>query len=182
MGHGMTSKTTQLSLDPSSFLVKLGRGNTNKTYKKNRIIFAQGDVCTTLFYIQHGKVKRTAASAKGKEAIVGILGANDFFGESCLAALPRRIVSAIALTDCVVVEIEKPAMIRILRENPAFAETFTTYLLNRNIQIEEDLIDQILNTSEKRLARALLLLSNFGEEVKPDRVLTESVRRRWRQL
>jgi len=159
MSHDMTSKTTQLSLDPSSFLAKLGRGNTNKTYKKNRIIFAQGDVCTTLFFIQHGKVKRTAASAKGKEAIVGILGANDFFGESCLAALPRRIVSAIAMTDCVVVEIEKPIMIRILRENPTFAETFTTYLLNRNIRIEEDLIDQILNTSEKRLARALLLLS-----------------------
>ncbi|MGA2860033.1 MAG: Crp/Fnr family transcriptional regulator [Candidatus Sulfotelmatobacter sp.] len=169
----MTSKTAELPLDPSSFLTKLGRGNTNKRYKKNRIIFAQGDVCTTLFFIHNGKVKRTATSAKGKEAILGILGPGDFVGESCLAALPRRIVSAIAMTDCVVVEIGKPVMIRILRENSAFAESFTTYLLNRKIRIEEDLIDQILNTSEKRLARALLLLSNFGKEVEPYHVVTD---------
>lgn len=169
----MTSKMAQLSLDPGSFLAKLGGGSTNKTYKKNGTIFAQGDVCTTIFFIKNGKVKRAAASARGKEAIVGILGANDFFGESCLAELPRRIVSAIAMTDCAVVEIGKPLMIRILRENPAFAESFTAYLLNRNIRIEEDLIDQILNTSEKRLARALLLLSGFGKEVEPYHVLTE---------
>jgi CRP/FNR family transcriptional regulator, cyclic AMP receptor protein len=170
----MTFKTAELPLDPSDFLAKVGRENANKRYKKNRIIFAQGDVCTKLFFIQNGKVKRTAVSAKGKEAIVGILSANDFFGESCLAGLTRRIVSVIAMTDCVIVEIEKPVMIRILRENPAFAESFTTYLLNRKMRIEEDLIDQILNTSEKRLARALLLLlANFGKDVKPDHVLTE---------
>ncbi|MFZ0679966.1 Crp/Fnr family transcriptional regulator [Candidatus Binatus sp.] len=171
----MTFKTAQLPLghlDPSNFLAKVGRGIANKSYRKNRVIFAQGDVCTTLFFIKKGKVKRTRVSAKGKEAIVGILGANDFFGESCMAGLPRRIVSAIAMTDCVVIEIEKRVMIRILRENPVFAERFTTYLLNRNVQIEEALLDQILNTSEKRLARALLLLANFGVEVKPDLIVT----------
>lgn len=171
--HKETSKTAAPPLDPSSLLSKIGRGSTVKRYKKNGFIFAQGDVCVTLFFLQKGKVKRTVVSASGKEAVVGILGLGDFLGEGCLANLPRRVASAIALTDCVTIEIEKAVMIRMLRENPAFAESFITYLLNRNIRTEEDLLAQIFDKSEKRLARALLLLANFGEEAGPDHVLAE---------
>ena len=126
-----------------------------------------------MFYIQKGKVKLTVVSNSGKEAVVAILGPGDFLGEACLAGRPLCLATATTMTDCSIVRLEKPAMIRVLREEPAFSELFLAYLLSRNIRIEEDLVDQLFNSSEKRLARVLLLLANFGKEGKPEPVIAK---------
>jgi len=131
---------------------------------KDQLVFSQGEPADAVFYIQKGKVKLTVVSEQGKEAVVAVLGPDEFCGEGCLAGQPRRMATAAAMTECEIMRLEKGAIIRILREEPAFSEMFVAHLLARTIRVEEDLIDQLFNSSEKRLARALLLLAHFGQE------------------
>jgi CRP-like cAMP-binding protein len=155
---------TEASFDPAIFLAKVGEDQSLTQHGKGQIIFSQGDPAEAVYYIQRGKVKLTVVSEQGKEAVVAFLGANDFFGESCLAGQRVRISSAIAMTDSAIACIEKAAMMRVLHHEPAFSEMFITYLLARTIRVEADLVDQLFNSSEKRLARLLLILANFGKE------------------
>ena len=143
------------------------RAEASRSRARARSIFSQGDPADALFYIQRGKVKVTTLSSQGKEAVVAILGAGDFFGEGCLAGQPLRIATVAAMVDSSIARLEKAAVIRVLHEQPAFSELFMAYLLARNIRIEADLVDQLFNSSEKRLARLLLLLANFGKEGQP---------------
>jgi CRP-like cAMP-binding protein len=153
--------------DPKAFLAKVGHGKAVLNFKKNQHIFEQGDVADTIFYIQTGKVKVTVVSDQGKVAVVGILEPGQFFGEGCLNGHPLRIATATAMDECTITAIAKEAMIATLHNEPQFSELFVAYLLSRNSRIEEDLIDQLFNSSEKRLARLLLLLANFGKEGSP---------------
>lgn len=155
------------SFDPKVFLAKVGAGKSISKYSKDQNVFAQGDAADTVFYIQKGKVKLTVLSDQGKEAVVGILGPGQFFGEGCLNGHPLRIATTTAMEDCLITSISKMAMITTLDSEPKFSHLFMTYLLTRNSRIEEDLIDQLFNSSEKRLARLLLLLANFGKEGSP---------------
>src|SRR5690242_18113946 len=168
---GAALKTKRTPFDPKTFLAKVGEGRSIGAYRKNQPIFQQGDPASALFYIQKGKVKLTVVSSHGKEAIVAVLGPTDFFGEGCLAGQPRRMATAAALADCSVVRIEKSAAIKVIRNQPRFSEVLMSYLLSRNIRIEEDLVDRLFNSSEKRLARILLLLANFGKDGKPEQVI-----------
>ena len=168
----MTPKSKPL-FDPKLFLAKVGKGRTIAEYSKNQMVFSQGDPADAIFYIQKGKVKLTVVSNDGKEAVIAILGAGDFLGEGCLAGQPLRMATATAMSDCSIVRLEKAAMIRVLHDEPAFSEMFVSYLLSRNMRIEEDLVDQLFNSSEKRLARVLLLLANFGKEGKPEPVIAK---------
>jgi CRP/FNR family cyclic AMP-dependent transcriptional regulator len=138
---------------------------------QNGVIFSQGDPADAIFYIQKGKVKLTVLSKQGKEAVVAILGVGDFFGEGCLAGQPLRMATAISMTSCSIMKLSKTDVIRTLHEQPSFSEVFVAHLLSRNIRIEEDLVDQLFNSSEKRLARVLLLLANFGKEGTPQTVI-----------
>src|SRR5579864_5848733 len=156
---------------PKAFLARNDKGITLLDYPKNGRIFVQGDPATCIFYVQKGKVKLTVVSKQGKEAVVAILGAGDFFGEGCLAGQDQRIASAAALSDCSITRIAKAEAISLLHDQPAFSQLFLHHLLSRNIRIEEDLVDQLFNSSEKRLARVLLLLANFGKEGKPEPVI-----------
>ena len=131
---------------------------------RTRAVFSQGDPADAIFYVQNGKVKITVVSSQGKEAVVGIFGLGDFFGEGCLAGQQLRMASATALTECSIVRLEKRAATKVIHDEPEFSELFLAYVLSRNIRIEEDLVDQLFNSSEKRLARVLLLLANFGKE------------------
>ena len=159
--------------DPNSFLARTGAGRVLAEYKKNDQIFLQGDPAEAIFYIQKGKVKLTVVSKQGKEAVVALLGAGDFFGEGCLAGQSQRMASATTMSECSIMRMEKAGVIRLLHEQPAFSELLLDHLLSRNIRIEEDLVDQLFNSSEKRLARVLLLLANFGKEGKPEPVITK---------
>jgi CRP/FNR family cyclic AMP-dependent transcriptional regulator len=161
----------RLCFDPKSFLSKVGAGRTITDYHKNQTIFSQGDPADAVFYVKKGKVKLTVVSKQGKEAVVGILGQGDFFGEACLAGQQQRIATAIALSECSIVRLDKRAATGVIRAEPEFAELFLAYVLSRNIRIEEDLVDQLFNSSEKRLARVLLLLANFGKDGKPEKVI-----------
>ena len=160
------------AFDPKTFLALVGAGKTILNFTKGRIIFTQGDAATDVFYIQSGKVKMTVVSERGKEAVVGILEAGQFFGEGCLNGHSVRIATAKALEPSVITSIAKKTMLSVLNKEPKFSELFMTYLLTRNTRIEEDLIDQLFNSSEKRLARLLLLLANFGKEGKPTPIET----------
>lgn len=157
--------------DPDTFLAQVGEGRSLVDYRKNRVIFAQGDEADAVFYLQKGKVKLTVVSQQGKEAVVAILDEGAFFGEGCLTAQPCRMATATTLTPCAILRLEKAAMLRVLHTEPAFAARFITHLLARNIRIEEDLVDQLFNSAEKRLARVLLLLANFGKEGRPETIL-----------
>jgi CRP/FNR family transcriptional regulator, cyclic AMP receptor protein len=157
--------------DAKTFLTKVGAGRKISDYKKDETIFSQGDKAETIFYVQKGKVKLTVMSTQGKEAVIAILGADDFFGEGCLAGQPVRMGTASALTECTIVHLQKTDTIRVLHEEPEFSEIFLAYILSRNTRLEEDLVDQLFNSSEKRLARVLLLLANFGKEGKPEPVI-----------
>ena len=159
--------------DPKVFLSRVGKGRTIANYSKNEVVFSQGDRAHAIFYIQKGKVKLTVVSNAGKEAVIAILGPGDFLGEGCLAGRPVCLSTATAMSDCSIVRLEKPATVRVLHEEPAFSEMFLGYVLSRNMRIEEDLVDQLFNSSEKRLARVLLLLANFGKEGKPEPVITK---------
>jgi len=160
-------KQAKESFDPKIFLAKVGAGKTILEFQKNQNIFAQGDVADAVFYIQKGRVKLTVLSEQGKEAVVGILEPAQFFGEGCLNGHPLRIATTTAMEECVVTSITREAMIAVLHAEPKFSEMFMAYLLTRNSRVEEDLIDQLFNSSEKRLARLLLLLAHFGKEGSP---------------
>ena len=168
----MTPKAKPL-FDPKSFLAKVGEGKTIAEYSKSQMVFSQGDPANAVFYIQKGKVKLTVVSNAGKEAVIALLGAGDFLGEGCLAGQPLRMATATAISSSSIVRLEKEAMIRVLHEEPAFSEMFLSYVLSRNMRIEEDLVDQLFNSSEKRLARVLLLLAHFGKEGKPEPVVAK---------
>ena len=161
------SKPAKDLFDPKDFLAKVGAGKTILNYRRNQIVFKQGDVADSVFYIQKGSIKVTVLSELGKEAVVGILTAGQFFGEGCLDGHPLRVATTTAMEDCVITAITKAAMRAALQGEPKFSEMFMTYLLTRNNRIEEDLIDQLFNSSEKRLARLLLLLAHFGKEGSP---------------
>ena len=150
--------------DAKDFLANVGAGKTIRSFQKNEAVFVQGDAANTVYYIQRGKIKVTVISKHEKEAVVGILGPGQFFGEGCMNGHLLRIATTTAMEECVVTAITKQAMKATLHDQPAFSEVFVAYLLTRNSRIEEDLIDQLFNSSERRLARMLLLLSHFGKE------------------
>ncbi|WP_349628541.1 Crp/Fnr family transcriptional regulator [Bradyrhizobium sp. JYMT SZCCT0180] len=160
-------KSAKRSFNPQAFLAKVGTGKTILKYRKGRIIFAQGEEADRIFYVQSGKVKVTVVSEQGKEAVVGILETAQFFGEGCLNGQAVRVGTARAMEECVITSITRKAMLAALRKEPKFSELFVTYLVTRSNRVEEDLIDQLFNSSEKRLARLLLLLANFGKTGKP---------------
>lgn len=157
--------------NPEAFLASSGVARTVTEYGKGDPVFAQGDVCRHVFYIQKGGVKLSVVSETGQEAIVAMLSAGDFFGEGCLAGQTVRIATATATTASAIMAVKKDAMVRVLHEEQTFADRFIRHMLDRNIRIEEDLIDQLFNSSEKRLARALLLLARYGKQDKPQRVV-----------
>ncbi len=157
--------------DSQTFLTKVGTGKTKLTVLKKHTIFSQGDAADAVFYLLAGKVKLTVVSQQGKEAVIAILEPGSFFGESCLAGQAVRTATATVLDDSDIMRIDKGAMIRVLHEEPTFAELFMSYLLAHTIRIEEDLVDQLFNSSEKRLARILLMLAHFGKEAKPETVI-----------
>jgi CRP/FNR family transcriptional regulator, cyclic AMP receptor protein len=159
--------------EPKEFLATVNGGRTISTYRKDETVFAQGDAADSVFYIQKGKVKVTVLSEQGKEAVVAILGPDEFCGEGCLSGQPRRIATAAAMTDCEIMRLEKQTMIDALHNEPAFSEFFVKHLLARTLRVEEDLVDQLFNSSEKRLARALLLLANFGKEGRPEPIIAK---------
>ena len=153
-------------VDWAAFLAGMSRGKTVLEYGEGRTIFMQGDVADAVWYLQQGKVKHAVTSQQGKEAIVAVLGPGEFFGEGCLAGRPLRMATATTLTDCTLYKIEKQLMMRMLHEQHDISELFVTHLLVRNMRYQEDLVDQLFNSSEKRLARILLLLSHYGKEAK----------------
>jgi len=167
------ARSQSLPFDPQTFLTKVGNGKTSLTSPKKHTIFSQGDAAEAVFYIQAGKVKLTVVSKQGKEAVVAILIRGSFFGESCLAGQTVRSATSTALEDCSIVRIDKDAMLRMLHEEPAFAELFTGYLLTHTMRVEADLVDQLFNSSEKRLARLLLLMANFGKEDKLEEIIAK---------
>jgi CRP/FNR family transcriptional regulator, cyclic AMP receptor protein len=154
--------------DPQEFLSTIDSGRTVLTVPKKQTIFAQGDSCDAVFYIQRGKIRLSVVAASGKEATIGILNEGDFFGEGCLTGQRRRMCSATGMTDCTLMQIDKTSMMEVIHRERAFSDMFVTYLLTRNIRYEEDLVDQLFNSSEKRLARILLLLAHFGKDGKPE--------------
>ncbi len=163
----MPDDAHQAFFDPKEFLARVGEGKTIVEFDRDQVVFAQGDAANAVFYIQKGRVKIVVISDQGKEAVVGILEPGQFFGEGCMNGHSLRIATATAMEECLVTAITKPAMLATLHSQPKFSELFMAYLLTRNSRIEEDLIDQLFNSSEKRLARLLLLLANFGKEGSP---------------
>jgi len=157
--------------DPKTFLSTIDGGRKVATFAEKKMIFAQGDSSDAVFYIQKGKVKLSVVSESGREATIGILNEGSFFGESCLTGQPLRLCSATAMTDCTLMRIKKKSMMEVLHREHAFSDMFVAYLLTRNIRYEEDLVDQLFNSSEKRLARVLLLLAHFGKDGKPESVI-----------
>jgi CRP-like cAMP-binding protein len=166
-------RKAKLPFDPQVFLSKVNGGRVISNYRKDQTVFRQGDPADTVFFIQNGKVKKTVVSEQGKEAVVALLGTGDFFGEGCLTGQPLRLGTVCAMTQCVIVRISKADITRVIHEEPAFAELFIAHLLSRNSRVEEDLVDQLFNSSEKRLARTLLLLANFGKEGRPEPIIAK---------
>lgn len=158
-------------IEPDTLSASIGGGRSAAGYTRGQSIFRQGDAADAVFYVQSGKVQITVVSEHGKEGVIGMLDAGEFFGEGCLAGQPLHMASASATAESAIVRIEKDAMIRALRDEPAFSQLFMAYLLSRNVQIEADLVDQLFNSSEKRLARVLLLLANFGKDGKMEAVI-----------
>jgi CRP/FNR family cyclic AMP-dependent transcriptional regulator len=169
--NAIVSRKKRLDFDPIAFLATIGEGRKFVFFPRKETLFAQGDAADAVFYIQTGKVRLTVVSKTGKEATIGILGDGDFCGESALVGQPLRMGSATAMTDCAVMRIDRKAMMAALHRERKFSDLFVAYLLARNIRYEEDLVDQLFNSSEKRLARILLLLAHFGEEGTPDTVI-----------
>jgi CRP-like cAMP-binding protein len=165
------AKKAKSKFDAKAFLATVNGGRTKANYRKGQIIFAQGDPSDAVFFIEKGKVKVTVISEQGKEAVIAFLEEGDFIGEACLRGQPLRVATATAMTECVIARVEKPTFLGTLRDEPTFSELFTSYLLARTVRVEEDLVDQLFNSSEKRLARALLILSNVGREGRPEPIL-----------
>jgi CRP/FNR family cyclic AMP-dependent transcriptional regulator len=155
------------AFDIHEFLSTADGGRVVSNYEEKQVVFSQGEAADSIFYIQQGKVNVTVVSAQGKEAVIAIMGPGDFVGEGCLTGQPLRISTLIAMTKCVIMRLEKSIIIRALREESLFAEKFVAHLLARNVRVEADLVDQLFNSSEKRLARLLLLMANFGNEESP---------------
>jgi CRP/FNR family cyclic AMP-dependent transcriptional regulator len=166
-------KKGKTSFDPKTFLARVGDGRSLTKYRKGQIVFSQGEIGDAVFYIQKGKVKVTVVSEQGKEAVVAILGTDEFFGEGCLAGQVQRISTVTAMTDALIVRLEKAAIVQVIHQEPAFSEMFIAHLLGRSIRVEADLVDQLFNSSEKRLARMLLLLANFGKETRPEPIIAK---------
>jgi CRP/FNR family transcriptional regulator, cyclic AMP receptor protein len=156
------------TFDPQIFLSTIDVGRKIVTLPKKQTVFSQGDSADSVFYIQKGKVKLSVVARGGKEAAIGVLNAGDFFGEGCLTGQPLRMCSATAMTECTIMRIDKKSMMEVIHRERSFSDLFVAYLLTRNIRYEEDLVDQLFNSSEKRLARILLLLAHFGKDGKPE--------------
>ena len=161
------------AFDPKAFLTRIETGKTTREYRSKQVVFSQGDEANAVFYIQSGKVKLTVVSTRGKEAVVGVLERGSFFGEGCLAAQPLRMSTASAIQASSIIRVGKSTMVGVLHRERDFAELFIAYLLSRNVRIEEDLVDHLFNSSEKRLARILLLLAHYGKESKPETVIAK---------
>ena len=159
------------AIDPKALLVSVGARRTTREYHESQTIFSQGDRADAVFFVHSGKIKVAVLSQQGKQAVIALLGPGDFFGEGCLGGQPLRMATATAMTESGIARVAKPTMVRLLHRDAAFSEVFTTYLLSRNIRMEEDLVDQLFNSSERRLARILLLLANFGKEGRPETVV-----------
>jgi len=166
-------KEGKVSFDPKAFLAKAGEGKTVSKYQNGQIVYSQGDTADAVFYMQSGKVKKSVVSEQGKEAITAVLGTDAFFGEGCLAGQAQCIATVTAMMDSVIVRLEKSAIVQLIHQEPAFSEKFIAHLLARSIRVEADLVDQLFNSSEKRLARTLLLLANFGKKVAPEPVIAK---------
>jgi CRP/FNR family transcriptional regulator, cyclic AMP receptor protein len=164
---------TRPPFDPNTLLAKAARGKAISKYRRNQIVFSQGDPADSVFYVRDGKIKVTVISEHGKEAVVAILGSDEFCGEGCLAGQSRRMVTATAITESEIVRLDKAVIIGAIHDEPAFSEMFISHLLARTIRIEADLVDQLFNSSEKRLARALLLLANFGKSGRPEPIIAK---------
>jgi CRP-like cAMP-binding protein len=164
-------QAASVTFDPRAFLTRIESGKTTREYRGKQTVFAQGDPADAVFFIQTGKVKLTVVSARGKEAVIGVLDRESFFGEGCLAGQPLRMSTASTIQASSILRVARSTMVRQLHRDPEFAELFIAYLLSRNARIEEDLVDQLFNSSEKRLARILLLLAHFGKEPRPDIVI-----------
>ncbi len=167
----MLTAKKRRKFDLKTFLSTINGGRKIVAFSKKQVIFVPGDSSDPVFYIQKGKVRLTVVSKSGKEATIGILNEGDFFGEGCLAGQPLRLFSVTAMTDCSVMELDKNYMMGVLHQEHAFSDMFVTYLLTRTVRYEEDLVDQLFNSSEKRLARVLLLLAHFGKDGKPESVI-----------
>jgi CRP-like cAMP-binding protein len=161
------------AFDPKSFLARVGDGRSIAKFRKSQIVFSQGDPADAVFYVQKGKVKLTVVSEQGKEAVIAILGTDEFFGEGCLAGQTQRISTVTVMTDAVIMRLDKAAILRVIHQESAFSEVFIAHLLGRSIRVEADLVDQLFNSSEKRLARILLLLANFGKEGTPQPIMAK---------
>jgi CRP/FNR family transcriptional regulator, cyclic AMP receptor protein len=169
----MGKATSRRSFDVKVFLNTVDGGRSVSNYRKNQRIFTQGDAADSVFYIQDGQVKLSVVSELGKEAVVALHQKEDFFGEGCLSGQSLRLASASAMTDCVIMRFDKSAIVRVLHKEPKFSEMFLSYILARNARVEADLVDQLFNSSEKRLARLLLLMANFGKEGRPEPVIAK---------
>jgi CRP/FNR family transcriptional regulator, cyclic AMP receptor protein len=169
----MNAKKKTPAFNVEAFLTTVNGGRTISTYRKGQKIFRQGDPADAVFYIQEGKVKVCVISEQGKEAVVALHEKGDFFGEGCLSGQPLRLATVATMTECTIMRLDKAAIVRVLHDEPTFSERFTSYLLTRTARVEADLVDQLFNSSERRLARALLLLANFGKEGRPERVIAK---------
>ena len=159
--------------NPAAFLEIAAKGRTLRTHRKKEVIFSQGNVADAVYYIKKGKVKVTVVSSQGKEAVVAILGVDEFIGEGCLIGQTKRLATASAMTECETMRVAKTEIQKVLRDEPAFSEMFMAHILARNARVEEDLVDQLFNSTEKRLARLLLLLANFGKEGRPEPLIAK---------
>jgi len=179
---GINSKAARRrrSFDPAAFFESPGKGRTISKHGKKENIYSQGDAADAVFYIKAGKVKVTVLSKQGKEAVVAMLGTDEFVGEGCLSGQPKRLATATAsaMTECVTMRLTKTEIQRVLRKEPAFSQMFMSHILARNARIEEDLVDQLFNSTEKRLARLRLLLANFGKEGRPEPLIAKITQRR----
>lgn len=159
--------------DPAVFFGTAGEGRSIISHSKRGVIFSQGDVANAVIYIKKGKIKVTVVSKQGKEAVVALLGPDEFLGEGCLIGQTKRLATATAMSDCMVMRVEKGEILRVLQDEPAFSQMFISHILARNARVEEDLVDQLFNSTEKRLARLLLLLANFGKEGRPEPIIAK---------
>jgi CRP/FNR family cyclic AMP-dependent transcriptional regulator len=166
------ARKAEFTFDPKAFLATVGPGHTVSDLRKNEVVFLQSAAADAVFYIQKGKIKIVVSSEQGKEAVVGVMGPGEFFGEGCLIGQPLRLATVKTMTESQVVRVSKAEMVRVLQGEPRFAELFMTHLLTRNSRVEEDLVDQLFNSSEKRLAHTLLLLANFGQDGGPQPITT----------
>ena len=169
----MIDNSSEVPFDPNVFLSTVDGGRTISNYRVNDLIFSQGDPSDAVFYIKKGKVKLNVISEEGKEAVIAVLGPDEFCGAECLVGQSKRLATAVAMTECTLMRLQKATMIGALHNEPAFSAFFISHLLTRTVRVEADLVDQLFNSSEKRLARALLLMANFGKEGEPEKIIAK---------